>query len=87
MEPGTSKAIRHLDQKRLERGLSHERFARICLDISPGYWSLVRRGLRPFKGAPVTGALRTFPELAPVLVAALHDGAPTPPAVAVREIA
>src|SRR4051812_30352823 len=65
--------LTQLDDRRRAQRLSHEAFARDVLDISPAYWSMVRRGLKPIGGAVVIGVLRAFPDLADVVVTAIFD--------------
>lgn len=62
-----------LEWKRDSLALSQAAFARRCLGVSPAYWSLVRRGLRPLGGAVVRGVLRDFPDLGLVLHGACRE--------------
>lgn len=55
-----------LEQHRAELGLGHVDFARY-LGVSHGYWSLVRRGLKPCADGFVGRVITTHPELARLL--------------------
>lgn len=65
--------IRQLQRKRDLMGITNDAFARDYLAVSPAYWSLVRRRLRPLKGAVLEGIMRRFPELGLCVVAALQE--------------
>lgn len=65
--------IERIEAKRLELGLSNERFAEL-LGCDPATWSRARRGEIPRSESVILGAVRAFPDLAPFLPSALHAG-------------